>query len=80
MGLDIRIPIGSMFAIIGALLAGYGAFTNGNAEMYKRSLSLNINLWWGLFLLAFGAIMLTCVYLERGCPCKCKGGDKKPTE
>lgn len=79
MGLDIRIPIGSMFAIIGALLAGYGIFTNGNAEMYKRSLSLNINLYWGLFLFAFGAIMLICVWMDR-CKGGCQCNSKKPTK
>ena len=26
MGLDVRVPVGLMFAIMGALLAGYGLF------------------------------------------------------
>ncbi|HZS05852.1 MAG TPA: hypothetical protein VFD58_13515 [Blastocatellia bacterium] len=58
MGLDIRLPIGLMFAIFGALLGLYGLLTGGN-EMYARhSLGININLWWGLAMLAFGAVML----------------------
>jgi len=58
MGLDIRLPIGLMFAIFGALLALFGLLTSGS-EMYARhSLGININLWWGLAMLAFGAVML----------------------
>ena len=59
MGLDIRWPIGLMFTLIGALLVLCGIFTGSNVEMYKRSLDININLYWGLLLLAFGATMLT---------------------
>jgi hypothetical protein len=56
MGLDIRIPIGSLFVILGALLAGYGLVSN--PAIYQRSLGININLWWGAVLLAFGLAML----------------------
>ena len=58
MGLDLRWPIGLMFSLIGALLTIYGLVTNSNAELYSRSLGLNINLYWGLLLLVFGASML----------------------
>jgi len=63
MTLDIRIPIGLMFSLVGLILFFFGLFTNSNAEMYKRSLEININVWWGLFCLAFGLIMLGCVWL-----------------
>jgi hypothetical protein len=53
--LDIRTPIGLMFLVIGALLAIYGLITP--AEMYKISLGYNLNLWWGLAMAAFGALM-----------------------
>jgi hypothetical protein len=56
--LDIRLPIGLMFSLVGALLAAYGAITSGNAEIYKRSLDININLIWGIALLVFGGAML----------------------
>ena len=56
MGLDIRLPIGLMFAIIGLLLTVFGLVSDG--AIYRRSLGININLWWGLALLAFGAVML----------------------
>lgn len=56
MGLDIRLPIGLMFSIMGLLLAGYGAV--GDKAIYARSLGLNVNLWWGVVCLVFGLIML----------------------
>jgi hypothetical protein len=56
MGLDIRLPIGLLFAIFGALLAAYGLLSPEST--YERSLGINVNLWWGLVLFAFGVIML----------------------
>jgi len=57
MGLDIRFPIGMMFTLVGLLMSGYGLVTYSNKEMYARSLHINVNLWWGLGLLVFGALM-----------------------
>ena len=57
-GLDIRLPIGWLFAVLGLLLAGYGVATAGDTARYERSLSVNINLWWGLVMLVFGALLL----------------------
>jgi hypothetical protein len=56
MGLDIRMPIGLMFTILGVLLLGYGLVSD--PAVYARSLGINVNLWWGLVLLLFGGIML----------------------
>ena len=58
MGLDIRLPIGGMFAVTGLLLVVYGLATGGDAAMYERATGVNINLWWGLAMLAFGLVML----------------------
>jgi protein-S-isoprenylcysteine O-methyltransferase Ste14 len=58
MGLDLRLPIGMMFSIIGAMLVLYGVFTSSDQAMYAASLGMNINLWWGLVLLVFGGLML----------------------
>ncbi len=58
MGLDIKIPIGLMFGILGIILTILGFVTNGDAEMYAPSLGHNINLWSGLFMIVFGAFML----------------------
>ena len=56
MGLDIRMPIGLMFSIFGVILVSYGLLSD--PAIYARSLGVNINLFWGLGLLAFGACML----------------------
>jgi hypothetical protein len=57
-GLDIRLPIGGLFAVLGLLLAGYGLATAGEGTLYARSLSVNVNLWWGLVMLVFGLLLL----------------------
>ncbi len=55
MQLDIRLPIGLMFTILGALLTLFGLFAS--REIFQRSLGLNVNLWWGLVMLIFGVVM-----------------------
>jgi len=47
-----------MFSLVGAMLVAYGVFTNSNAMYQDHSLGINVNLWWGLALLAFGLAML----------------------
>jgi membrane-bound ClpP family serine protease len=58
MNLDIRIPMGLMFAILGVVLTVYGAISHADTELYKKSLGVNINFWWGLVMLAFALVML----------------------
>lgn len=58
MGFDIKLPIGLMFAILGLLLTGYGLATSGGELYAIHSLGININLWWGLAILVFSAVML----------------------
>ena len=60
MSLDIRIPIGLMFGIIGAILVVFGLVSDPN--IYDRSLGINVNLGWGCVLLAFSALMLVMAY------------------
>jgi hypothetical protein len=57
MGLDIKIPIGLMFALLGIILTIFGLATHGET-MYELSLNTNINLWSGLFMVVFGGFML----------------------
>jgi len=57
MNLDLRIPMGLMFSIIGVILTGFGAATYNNTALYERCLGINANLWWGMVLLVFGQIM-----------------------
>jgi hypothetical protein len=58
MILDLRIPLGLMFTLTGMILTLFGLKTNGDADLYARSLGINANLWWGMVLLAFGLTML----------------------
>jgi formate hydrogenlyase subunit 3/multisubunit Na+/H+ antiporter MnhD subunit len=58
MDMDIRFPIGLLFAILGLILAVFGLFTINDAELYARSLGRNINLWTGILMLVFGGLML----------------------
>ena len=60
MRLDVRFPIGGMFSIMGAILAVYGVVSS--PAMYEKSLGINVNLWWGVVLLAFGLVMLVFAY------------------
>ncbi len=53
---DLRLPVGVLFTILGLLLTGFGLVTP--AEMYQKSLGINVNLVWGLVILAFGGGML----------------------
>ena len=55
---DIRIPIGALFSLLGTVLTVYGIVTKSDAQLYARSENIVINLWWGLIMLAFGALML----------------------
>ena len=66
MHLDVRLPIGMMFTIIGVILTGYGV--TSSPAIYERSLGINVNLWWGLVLLVFGLIMLGLALRARGTP------------
>ena len=56
MKLDLRLPIGLMFGVFGVILTVYGLVSE--KAIYDRSLGINVNLWWGLVLLAFGLVML----------------------
>lgn len=56
MGIDIRLPIGMLFTVIGVILSLFGAVSD--RAIYQRSLGINVNLYWGLVLLLFGVIML----------------------
>ena len=66
MGLDLRKPIGYFFLALGLILAIYGLMTKGDAEMYRRSLDMNINLIWGGVLIVFGLFMLIPALLDKG--------------
>jgi hypothetical protein len=54
--LDVRLPIGAMFVLVGAIISIFGLVSD--RQIYERSLGININLWWGLVMFAFGGFML----------------------
>ncbi|MDR2887620.1 MAG: hypothetical protein LBV26_06445 [Bacteroidales bacterium] len=55
---DIRIPIGLMFSIIGLMITAFGLFTASDSVMYQKSLGINVNIIMGVVMLAFGLVML----------------------
>ena len=57
MNLDLRIPMGMMFTLVGAILSACGLATKDRVGFYAQSLGINLNLWWGLVLLVFGLTM-----------------------
>jgi len=65
MNLDIRFPLGLMFAIMGVILVGTGLVSDARAHAGGET--VNINLWWGLALLVFGGVTL---YLASRAPQK----------
>jgi len=58
MDLDLRIPMGMMFSMAGAVLLAFGLATRNQAGIYAKSFGINGNLWWGAVVLAFGLIVL----------------------
>ena len=56
MNFDLRLPVGLMFTLFGAMLTIYGLVAD--PAIYKKSLGINVNLGWGLVMLAFGVVML----------------------
>lgn len=56
MHLDVRVPIGILFCLIGAVIAAYGAMTTGDPA--ARPTGIAIDLVWGSVMFAFGAAML----------------------
>jgi hypothetical protein len=61
MQLDIRLPMGLLFLLLGVILVGYGLFSDP-AIYAAHSLGQNVNLLWGVIFALFGSVML---YLSR---------------
>jgi hypothetical protein len=51
---DLRVPIGSFFALVGAILCATGFAANYQAPLESE----NVNLYCGISMLIFGAVML----------------------
>jgi hypothetical protein len=61
--LDLKLPIGWLLGGYGALLAVYGLLTK--KEMYAVSLGINLNLIWGILMLAVGGGFLLAAFLKK---------------
>lgn len=55
--LDVRLPIGALFTVVGLLLTVYGVLEPGavSRAFVKGG---QINMWWGLVMIVFGVFML----------------------
>ena len=62
--LDLKLPIGWLLSAYGLLLGIYGLVTK--KEMYAISLGFNLNLAWGVLMLAIGGGFLLTAFLKRG--------------
>jgi sulfite exporter TauE/SafE len=62
---DIRIPIGLMFAIIGVIISIFGVVTMSDSAMYQKSLGVNVNLIMGVLMLIFGLVMLFFAFRKK---------------
>jgi len=61
--LDLKLPIGWLLGAYGLLLGIYGLVTK--KEVYEKSLGLNLNLAWGVLMLAIGGAFLLAAFLKR---------------
>ena len=58
MQLDIRLPMGLLFLLLGIILVGYG-FISADSNIYvEHSLGQNVNKLWGAIFALFGVVML----------------------
>jgi len=77
MNLDLRIPMGLMFLIVGAILSAYGLATMGS-PIYTKSVGMNINLIWGIVMLLFGSTMFLLGRRGQSRPVKKIEGTTRP--
>ncbi|HEY6853383.1 MAG TPA: hypothetical protein VI139_03995 [Gemmatimonadales bacterium] len=66
MTLDVRMPIGTFFSLVGVLLTIYGAVTMHDPAASPTGVP--IDLVWGLVLLAFGLVMVALARRARRQP------------
>ncbi|HUT08245.1 MAG TPA: hypothetical protein VMY15_05315 [Candidatus Latescibacteria bacterium] len=61
--LDLKLPIGGLLSAYGLLLGIYGLVSK--KEMYAKSLGFNLNLAWGILMLAIGGGFLLTAFLKK---------------
>ncbi len=65
MHLDVRIPMGLLFLLLGIILVIFG-FVSDPAIYAQHSLGQNVNLVWGAVFAVFGAAMLVLSRRKQG--------------
>lgn len=60
--LDLRTPAGLFFSLLGLILLGLGIFSPG---LRAALTAVNVNLYCGIVMLAFGGVMLLLAYRKR---------------
>lgn len=60
MNFDLRLPLGMIFTLFGAMLVIYGLTSHGDEA---PTLDFNVNLVWGVVVLLFGLWMLALALL-----------------
>jgi len=65
MHLDVRIPLGLLFLILGIILVVFG-LTSDPAIYAQHSLGQNVNVFWGAIFAVFGAAMLLLTRRKSG--------------
>ncbi len=65
--LDVRLPIGLLFLVLGAMLTIYGYMNPPLEKLYfnQVGLPLNLNVPWGILMTLFGIIMVSLARLDR---------------
>lgn len=65
--LDVRIPIGALFTVVGLMLVGWGiAFpVQTHIPTPKEAYDVNLNLVWGAVIFVFGALMSFFAWRDR---------------
>ncbi len=53
--IDLRLPIGLFFLCVGIIMTGFGLFSPH--DIPNISQRINVDLYWGVILLLFGALM-----------------------
>jgi len=62
MSFDLRLPIGLLFLVFGAILAIDGLVA------HRLVLDINVNLWWGVVMIVFGGLMLGLAARTKNAP------------
>lgn len=78
MRLDIRLPLGLLFLVLGSLLLIFGLISN--SDLYERSLGININLWWGMVMSLFALVLLGLAYRAYRLAGQSHAGGNGPSE